>query len=79
MWKTSIDKAIEEDVGLDGLNAVRESLMSKYGMGKDFRKNSLFIGYLMSELWDRGIKSQTLEKLVENIIKFSSDQEEQRS
>ena len=34
-------------------------------------KNTLFLGYMMSEAWEQGVKSSSLIELCERILKYA--------
>ncbi len=73
-WPNNIGAAVEQEIGKDALNKIKEEVRSKYGFNTmpGMEKNSLFIGYVMVQAWGEGKKSKTLEQLCERILKFAA-------
>jgi hypothetical protein len=73
MWKTEIGKVVAEDVGEDLWAQIGQTVRAKYGAEQgDFNKNSLFIGYRLTEAWEQNKRSTTLEALCKAILAFAA-------
>lgn len=73
MWKSEIEKVLQDDFGRDEWIKVGDAVRAKHGIDVgDINKNSLFIGYRLMEAWEQGKKSPTLEKLCKAIIDFAT-------
>ncbi len=68
-WPTKLSDIIEAELGKDYFLKVKDKVRQDRGINvPDMNKNSLFIGYVMAEAWEQGIKSQTLIGLCEAIL-----------
>lgn len=62
---------LKEEIGSADYHRICEETKAKYNMFvSDLDKNSLFLGYFMQEAWDQGKRSNTLEKLCEELLNF---------
>jgi predicted ATP-dependent endonuclease of OLD family len=78
-WSSNIGQVIKNDIGVDNWNRIEQEVRTKYDIDAgDMHKNTVFIGYMLSEAWDQGLKSNSLEKLIEAIIQFAKIQKSQK-
>ncbi len=73
MWNSEIGKVVQDEIGEDSWTKLDETVRKKYdlhGVG-GLNKNSLFIGYLLTEGWEAKIQSASLCKLCGAIIAFA--------
>ena len=71
-WPTKIGDIVAADMGKAEFAKVKQKVRDDYDINvPDMEKNSLFIGYVMAEAWEQGIKSPTLEKLCSHILAFA--------
>jgi predicted ATP-binding protein involved in virulence len=73
MWHSEIGLVVAEDIGTDEWTKIADKVRSDHGIDVgDINKNSLFIGYRLTEAWEQNKKSPTLEKLCKAIIDFAT-------
>ncbi len=73
MWNSEIGKVVAGDFGADEWTQVGQTIRAKYGVEQgDFNKNSLFIGYRLTEAWEQGKRSASLEALCKAILAFAA-------
>lgn len=73
MWNSEIGKVVAEDFGADAWTQIGQNVRAKYGVEQgDFNKNSLFIGYRLTEAWEHGKRTGTLEALCKAILAFAA-------
>jgi hypothetical protein len=74
MWKSEMGAVVEDDLGKDGWAKIANDVRTRQGIDVgDINKNSLFIGYRLTEAWEQNMKSPTLEKLCNSIIEFAAN------
>ena len=72
LWPTQIGHIIEQEIGKTELATISEAVRKKYGIYVGgMEKNALFIGYVLTEAWERGKKSASLITLCENIVAYA--------
>lgn len=72
MWNSEVSEVVRDEFGRDKWTAVENTVRANYGIEEgDINKNSLFIGYRLTEAWEQGMKSESLEKLCQSIIDFA--------
>lgn len=71
MWKSDIGKVVEEDVGSVKFSQFKNLAEQSCGHAGGLNKNSLYISHLLSEAWDGGERSKSLERLCGLILQFS--------
>lgn len=69
-WPNTIADTIEEEIGKPALVTIKETVMNNHGFSGYMDKNPLFIGYVMAEAWNQGLKSKTLIALCEALLKL---------
>jgi predicted ATP-dependent endonuclease of OLD family len=72
IWPTEIADIVRRDLGPASEN-LGDTVMSKYrlyGRGS-LQKNEMYIGYLLWEGWQQGLRSQSLEQLCTSILAFA--------
>jgi putative ATP-dependent endonuclease of the OLD family len=73
MWNSEIGKVVAADFGADAWTQIGQAVRAKYGAEQgDFNKNSLFIGYRLTEAWEQGKRSATLEALCKAVLAFAA-------
>jgi putative ATP-dependent endonuclease of the OLD family len=61
MWKSEMGPVVGDDFGSDDWEKIGDAVRAKHGIDVgDINKNSLFIGYRLTEAWEHGKKSPTL-------------------
>ena len=74
VWPTKIGRTVIEEIGeknwSDAAQRVRDGLKINDGR---FQKNSLFVGYVLSDLWEHGARSKELSDLCDRIIQFATN------
>jgi predicted ATP-dependent endonuclease of OLD family len=70
MWKSEIADVVQGDFEQDSWRAVKEEVEARYGHVGGLEKNPLFISESLELAWNRGLKSPTLQKLCEEILRF---------
>jgi hypothetical protein len=73
MWNSEIGKVVKDEFGEESWTKLDETVRKKYdlhGVG-GLKKNSSFIGYLLTEGWEGKIQSASLCKLCGAIIAFA--------
>jgi putative ATP-dependent endonuclease of the OLD family len=72
IWESTIGEVIETEIGQANWQRLGNQVRSKYNINEPkMAKNSLFIGYLMTEAWEEDLKSPTLIKLCEQILTYA--------
>ena len=75
-WPTKIGDVVRAEFGKDNWQKVEQAVRAKYNnFCPDMAKNTLFLGYMMSEAWEQGIKSASLIELCERILKYAHGHE----
>lgn len=69
LWKTNLTDFLRNEFG-EGWNTHIESAYDYYGNPGGLKKNPLAIARALSTAWDDGLKSDSLVKLVEDIVAF---------
>jgi putative ATP-dependent endonuclease of OLD family len=69
-WPSNIGDIVETEIGKENLSKVKDAVMNANGFGEHMEKNPLFIGFVMAEAWNQGLKSKTLITLCEAILKL---------
>jgi putative ATP-dependent endonuclease of OLD family len=73
MWVTTMAKEIQKELGKDEWNRIDAEIRKKQGISEgDFQKNAMFIGSILTEGWNNGLRSKLLESLCDSILKYSS-------
>jgi hypothetical protein len=73
MWHSEIGLVVADDFGSDEWAKIANQVRAKHGIDvSDINKNSLYIGYRLTEAWEQNKKSPTLEKLCKTIIDFAT-------
>jgi len=70
MWKTNITKNIEDNLG-EGWKTHLSEAYNHYGNPGGLKKNPLAVAKALKSTWDNNIKSESLIKLVDDIIAYS--------
>jgi len=74
VWPTKISSAVTADLGEhawgQAVDQVRDKMKIEIG---GLQKNSPFIGYVLTEAWQQGARSQVLSDLCEAIIQFAAE------
>ncbi len=70
MWKTNLTKTIENEIGGDW-KAYKDLAYLYYGNPGELNKNPLAIARALTSAWEKGQKSDSLVKLVEDIVDFA--------
>ena len=68
MWKTRIADVVKEEIGEGDWDRCRTDVSNKYGQAKGLMKNSLFIADCLNDAWDKGKKSESLERLCNDML-----------
>ena len=75
-WPTKIGDIVKTEFGEDNWQKIMQVVRAKYNnFCPDMAKNALFLGYMMSEAWEQGVKSPSLIELCERILKYARSQE----
>jgi len=71
-WPTNIGNIFEEEIGKDKVDTIKRDVRNKYGIGDmaGMKKNPLFVGYVVAEAWDAGLRSPTLIKSCDAILEY---------
>ena len=67
-WPNTIADVIEGEIGKEAIAKIKDKVMTDHGFSGYMEKNQLFIGYVMAEAWDQGLKSKTLIALCESLL-----------
>jgi hypothetical protein len=71
-WPTNIGDAVAADIGTDELSKIKDRVRAKHGIDvPNMEKNLLFIGFVMTQAWEEGKISPTLEKLCQHVVGFA--------
>jgi len=70
MWNTNLTKIIEKEFGEDW-KTYKESAYDYYGNPGGLKKNPLIIARALKSAWEKDLKSDSLAKLVEDIVDFA--------
>jgi len=72
MWHTNMGNEIRKDLGEKEWAAIDAEIRKQRGVNEgSFQKNVLFIGSILTEAWNRGLRSQLLEGLCESILTYA--------
>jgi len=72
-WPTKIGEEIKANIGADFWDKAASDHAGEKGLGtSDLRKNHIFIGQVLSKLWESHKKSQNLEDLCASIVNFAT-------
>jgi putative ATP-dependent endonuclease of OLD family len=74
MWRSELGDVVEADFAKDELLPFKEKARAVCGHVADLGKNSIFIAEFISEAFDAGKRSATLEKLCRAILAFAEKQ-----
>lgn len=74
MWRSELGDVVEGDFAKDELLPFKEKARAVCGHVADLGKNSIFIAEFISEAFDAGKRSATLEKLCRAILAFAENQ-----
>ena len=69
-WPNTIADTIEGEIGKAAIATIKDKVMTNHGFSGYMEKNQLFIGYVMAEAWDQGLKSKTLIALCESLLRL---------
>ncbi|MBN8228216.1 ATP-dependent endonuclease [Corallococcus macrosporus] len=73
MWKTEIQGEIESEIGLSEWQLIKDSIRKEYSIYMpSVDKHTLFLAYCLSHAWDKGRRSQSLERLCKSICAFAA-------
>jgi hypothetical protein len=71
MWATNIGKEIRGEIGEDIWNVAEEEMRTLYQYHKGVKsKNSLLITATLEKLWNKSVKSPSLERLCQSILLY---------
>jgi predicted ATP-dependent endonuclease of OLD family len=72
-WNSDIGETVQGDIGAAEWQKLCDTVRKNYGLTVgDINKNTLFIGYVLSEGWDQGKKSTNLIRLIESILAYAA-------
>lgn len=73
VWNSEIGEVVKSDFGEEKWQALSENVRKKYDLNSvgGLEKNPTFIGYLLVEGWEQGVKSDSMSKLCEAIMNFA--------
>lgn len=70
MWSKDMAATIKEEIDGEVWAKASEIARVNCGFAPDIEKNAMFIGELLSNLWDNKCKSTVLDKLCDSILSF---------
>jgi hypothetical protein len=73
MWKTNITDKIRQELDLEN-NDYKNKSEAYYGNAGGLTKNPLAVGKILELAWNDGVKSASLEDLINRIIQFAEVQ-----
>jgi hypothetical protein len=68
MWRSDIGDIVANEIGIEEWQGVRQEADKLYGHEGGLRKNSLHIGASLAFAWDVGKRSESLERLCNQIL-----------
>jgi putative ATP-dependent endonuclease of OLD family len=71
MWASRLDEAVKKDFIAKDFDEASNKARIQCGQMKSLGKNPLFIAALLTELWNAGKKSATLERVCNAIVTFA--------
>jgi putative ATP-dependent endonuclease of the OLD family len=76
VWPTQIGRAVREDIGEEEWTRSEETVRVRRGLSDlgNARKNALFVGLVLKELYESGIRSAILEFVCNRIISFAREE-----
>lgn len=72
MWKSELNKIVQYELGAE-FEEIKNTIRANYGNPGGIEKNSLFIADILKKAWDQGSKSDSLEKLCQQLIKYAEN------
>ena len=69
MWKTNLTNIVSAELGEDWINNLN-SAYDYYGNPGGLKKNPLAIARALKSAWEKGVKSDILSDLADNIVSF---------
>ena len=74
VWPSTISKEVRNEIGEREWSEFEQRVRDRLRINvPDLRKNALFIGYVLSDVWERGTRSKELCELCDSIINFASE------
>lgn len=72
VWPTDIGEVVASEIGKDSWQGLQAKVRTDYQIDTPgMNKNSLFIAYTLTEAWNEGLKSPSLEHLSEAILRHA--------
>ena len=79
-WPTNIADIVKAEIGVTQWDEAKTIVRGKYGIDlPHMEKNSLFIGYVLAQTWEKDLRSETLLKLCAHILRFAAEVQGVRS
>ena len=73
VWKSEIGEIVKEDIGKTEWDTIVSEVRTKYSLESDgLNKNAVYIGYVLTEAWEKGKQSESLKKLITAILDFAT-------
>jgi putative ATP-dependent endonuclease of OLD family len=72
MWRTEMRQEVEADFDPTAWNAIKERVRIEFGQVGDLHKNPQFVADTLETAWKRGLRSQTLQRLCDELVAFCS-------
>jgi predicted ATP-dependent endonuclease of OLD family len=69
-WPNNIADTVEAEIGNQEIAKIKDKVMTANGFSGHMEKNQLFIGFVIADAWDQGLKSKTLIALCESLLKL---------
>jgi len=71
MWTGDIGAMVESEIGVDNWKACRQRTDASFGQPGGLEKNSLQIAASLTDAWERGMRSSSLQDLCTRIVGFA--------
>src|SRR5207249_1339964 len=71
MWSANIEKTIENEIGGQDWSFARTEADETYGHAGGLRKNTLHIATSLLLAWQKGKKSESLQRVCNGIVSFA--------
>jgi len=72
VWNLKIGDLVKSELGMENWSKAEGAVRKKRSISVgNLEKNYLFIGFVLAELWDSGIRSKTLEGVCDLILKYA--------
>ena len=68
LWRSNIGSVVQSEIGRDTWNESSEQARQRYGNVGSLQKNALHIAATLTLSWEAGQRSQSLERLCEEIL-----------